>query len=110
MLLTYIFFELTFPAVKLIAVWVLPKALMGMVPVFGLCDLGVLIWGSVVVFGSYGDWTYDESEKKSDVYCAYTAYMCPFVIMIIKWLTLPLYVYFHIITAWYWSWTTPSPD
>ena len=59
-----------------------------MTPVFGLCQFGVLIWGSVVVFGNYKEWTDD--DKSSDFYCAYTAYMCRFVILIMNRVAVPL--------------------
>ena len=45
--------------------------------------------GSVVVFGSWGSWTYDYQEFLTDKevlnYCAYTPMMFAFIILLIKW-------------------------
>ena len=49
-----------------------------------ILEFSILIWGSVVVFGAYKDWTYDV-EKFSDNFCEYTPMMSAFVILIIKW-------------------------
>ena len=47
-------------------------------------ELSCIIWGSVVVFGAYKDWTYDV-EKYGDNFCEYTPMMFAFVFLIIKW-------------------------
>ena len=53
------------------------------VVVTGLAQFGVQIWASVVVFGAYSTWEYD--DKSSENFCEYTPYMFAFVILIIKW-------------------------
>jgi len=53
----------------------------------GVVDLAMLIWGSVVVFGAYSDWTSDDAAK--DYYCAYVPMMTAFVILILKWILVP---------------------
>ena len=56
------------------------------IPFVGLVimEFALLIWGSVVVFGAYKDWTYD-AEKYGDNFCEYTPMMFAFVILILKW-------------------------
>ena len=49
-----------------------------------IMEFSLLIWGSVVVFGAYQDWTYDV-EKYGDNFCEYTPMMFAFVILILKW-------------------------
>ena len=48
-----------------------------------IMELACLIWGSVVVFGAYNDWTYE--KPRSENYCEYTPMMLAFVTLIIKW-------------------------
>jgi hypothetical protein len=48
-----------------------------------LAQFGVQIWASVVVFGAYKTWEYD--DKSSENFCEYTPFMFAFVILIIKW-------------------------
>ena len=55
----------------------------GMVNVIG--SLVIFIWGSVIVFGPYQDWTYAEGDRSNDSYCSYTPYMFSFVILILGW-------------------------
>ena len=45
----------------------------------------ISIWGSVIVFGPYQEWTYQEDNKDSVHYCAYTPYMFAFVMLILNW-------------------------
>jgi len=55
-----------------------------------LGDLGLAIWGSVVVFGAYSTWTYDlKAAAKDDTYCDYTCFMFAFVLLILRWLIMP---------------------
>ena len=61
-------------------VWPLAIPLLGLV----IMEFSILIWGSVVVFGAYKDWTYDV-EKYSENFCEYTPMMFAFVILIMKW-------------------------
>merc|ERR1711872_520516 len=56
-------------------------------------DLAVVIWGSVVVFGSWAHWTddyqlYSEEPEKYN-YCPYQPMMFAFVILILKWVLIP---------------------
>jgi len=55
-------------------------------------ELVILIWGSIVVFGNYADWT-DDKEKIADdklEYCHYTPFMFAFCLLIIKWVLIAL--------------------
>ena len=52
--------------------------------VTSLAYCGVLIWASVVVFGAYKTWEYEDNSSEN--FCEYTPYMFAFVILIIQWL------------------------
>merc|ERR1712029_472975 len=54
-----------------------------------IVDFAMLIWGSVVVFGAYSTWTYDEADVAMEEYCAYTPYMTAFIILLLKWILVP---------------------
>ena len=70
-----------------------------------IVDFAMLIWvgtfkilpffnlfidqGSVVVFGAYSTWTYDEADVAKEEYCAYTPYMTAFIILLLKWILVP---------------------
>ena len=45
------------------------------------------VQGSVVVFGNYGEWTFNEDEigVEGKEFCEYTPFMFAFVLLIIKW-------------------------
>jgi hypothetical protein len=60
--------------------------LWAMVVVTGLAQFGVQIWASVVVFGAYQTWEYEDNSSEN--YCEYTPFMFAFVILIIKWVLL----------------------
>ena len=47
----------------------------------------LLIWGSVVVFGAWATWTYDESDAEEPTYCPYRPMMFAFVLLILKWVS-----------------------
>jgi len=55
-----------------------------------ICEIVVVIWGSVVVFENYADWTYDKTDEGKDGYCHYNPMMFAFVILIIKWILMPV--------------------
>jgi len=57
--------------------------------VLAIANIVVLIWGSVVVFGAYSEWTYKEEDKLKIQYCAYTPFITAFVLLIIDWVLLP---------------------
>jgi hypothetical protein len=62
-------------------------AVMSVIPnrlclVFWFARLGVLIWGSVVVFGSYGSWTYE--DPNSSQFCHPVPFTFAFVIILIS--------------------------
>ena len=65
-------------------------------PVCGLVNIVgsfvIFIWGSVIIFGPYQDWTYHDEDKASDHYCSYTPYMFSFVILILGWIGVALRV------------------
>ena len=48
----------------------------------------IYIWGSVIIFGVYKDWTYE--DKLSETFCEYTPYMFSFVMLILGWIGIPL--------------------
>merc|ERR1712228_441578 len=52
-----------------------------------LGDLGLAIWGSVVVFGAYSEWSYEGDVGPN--YCDYTCFMFAFVLLILRWLIMP---------------------
>jgi len=62
--------------------------------VMAIADIVILIWGSVVVFGAWATWTDDYDEYVADPenlnYCAYEPMMYAFVILIIKWVLIPV--------------------
>jgi len=52
-----------------------------------LGEFGLAIWGSVVVFGAYSTWTYEEAVDET--FCDYTCFMFAFVLLILRWVTMP---------------------
>eukprot|EP00092_Neocalanus_flemingeri_P097040 GFUD01123599.1.p1 GENE.GFUD01123599.1~~GFUD01123599.1.p1 ORF type:complete len:213 (+),score=45.24 GFUD01123599.1:145-783(+) len=59
-----------------------------------IADIVMLIWGSVLVFGAWSTWTDDYATYAAAPeelnYCAYQPMMTAFVILIIKWVLIPL--------------------
>ena len=55
--------------------------------ILAIVEFAILIWGSVVVFGSWSKWT--RKDPISNDYCAFTPMMTAFVILIIKWVLMP---------------------
>ena len=57
-------------------------------------ELGILVWGSVVVFGPYAEWTDDVAKRNIPndgmEYCNYTPFMFAFVLLIIRWALIAL--------------------
>merc|ERR1711978_50087 len=47
-----------------------------------LGEFGLAIWGSVVVFGAYSTWTYEEAVDET--FCDYTCFMFAFVLLILR--------------------------
>ena len=45
----------------------------------------IFIWGSVIIFGPYQNWTYSDEDQMNEYYCAYTPYMFSFVMLILGW-------------------------
>ena len=62
-----------------------------------LCDLIVVIWGSVVVFYNYSSWTY--TDPSSEDFCEKTPMVFAFTLLLIKWLMIPAIVIVGCITA-----------
>ena len=54
----------------------------------------ILVWGSVVVFGPYAEWTDDVAKRNIPddgmEYCHYTPFMFAFVLLIIRWVLIAL--------------------
>lgn len=61
--------------------------------IMSVVDFAMLIWGSVVVFGAWANWTddYNEYIASGDEknFCEYTPMMTAFVILILKWVLIP---------------------
>jgi len=55
-----------------------------------LVSFGVTIWGSIVVFSAYSNWTYDVEKAGLPDYCAKPPFDCAFVLLIINWVALPI--------------------
>ena len=58
-----------------------------------IVEFGLLIWGSVVVFGAWPTWTYEDYDYDfvqlggyAD-YCPYSPMMFAFVLLILKWVS-----------------------
>jgi len=60
------------------------KIMMCITPISTLAQFGIIIWGSVVVFGQYSTWNSDDIF--SDDYCAQTPFMFAFVTLILDWI------------------------
>ena len=54
-----------------------------------LAQFGVQIWASVVVFGAYKTWEYEDISSEN--FCEYTPFMFAFVILIIQWVVFGLF-------------------
>jgi len=61
-----------------------------------IADLAILIWGSILVFSSWPHWTskWDKFAGNPGKYnfCAKTPMLTAFVVLIIKWLMIPLFI------------------
>ena len=53
-----------------------------------IAQFGVQIWASVVVFGAYSTWEYN--DKSSEFFCEYVPFMFAFSTLIINWLLLAI--------------------
>ena len=62
-----------------------------------LCDLIVVIWGSVVVFSNYSSWTF--TDPTSEDFCEKTPMVFAFTLLLIKWLLIPAILVLGCITA-----------
>ena len=64
--------------------------------VMTIVDFAMLIWGSVVVFGAYSNWTDDFNAYKANPeemnFCEYTPMMTAFVILLLKWVLVPVMI------------------
>jgi len=64
--------------------------------VISCVDIVVIIWGSVVVFGAWAGWTDDWKEYEADPenknFCPYQPMMTAFVLLILKWVLIPVIV------------------
>jgi len=62
--------------------------------VMTIVDFVMLIWGSVVVFGAWANWTDDwekySGDKEAMNFCEYQPMMTAFVLLLIKWIMIPL--------------------
>merc|ERR1712137_121151 len=64
--------------------------------VMGIVDFAMLIWGSVVVFGAWANWTDDFEEYKDNPekfnFCENSPMMAAFIILILKWVLIPVMI------------------
>jgi len=64
--------------------------------VMTIVDFAMLIWGSIVVFGAWANWTDDFDAYKANPeelnFCAHTPMMTAFVILILKWVLIPVMI------------------
>merc|ERR1711936_810085 len=63
--------------------------------VMTIVDFVMLIWGSVVVFGAWANWTDEWDVAQQDAeknYCMYTPMMTAFVLLLIKWVMIPVMI------------------
>ena len=70
------------------------KIMSAITPLVGLAQVGIIIWGSILVFGAYSTWVYDENSKtlESPNYCGYSPFMYSFVMLIVSWCLIPFVV------------------
>ena len=64
--------------------------------VLTIVDFAMLIWGSIVVFGAWANWTDDFDAYKANPeelnFCAHTPMMTAFVILILNWILIPVMI------------------
>jgi hypothetical protein len=58
-----------------------------------LTQIAIMIWSSVVVFAPYKEWT--SEDKESAYYCEYTPFNLLSVVLILKWIMLPLECFYY---------------
>ena len=60
----------------------------------GILEFSLIMWGSVVVFGAWASWTDNPEEfdkdKEAKNFCEYTPMMTAFVILILRWIEIPV--------------------
>ena len=56
-----------------------------------IIEFAMIIWGSVVVFGAWGSWTWKWEEYNNNTddmnFCEYTPMVFAFVLLIFKWVS-----------------------
>jgi len=62
-----------------------------------ICDVVVIIWGSIVVFSNYSSWSYTDHE--SEYYCHKTPMLFAFILLLIKWLLIPVILILGCVSA-----------
>ena len=55
-----------------------------------IAAFAIAIWGSVVIFGPYSEWNYEDKEDPK--FCEFTPFMFSFVVLILGWILIPLHV------------------
>jgi len=65
------------------------KIMKSLDPIIYLVDFCVVMWGIVTIFGQYSQWVYEDNQKSSDYYCAYTPFVFAFVVLIFACICLP---------------------
>ena len=72
-----------------------------------ITDLSILIWGSVVVFGNYSNWT--DTDESSEFYCDGTPAQMGFVGIIVTWVVL-FFIFSGILLSYIWKRKKGSQD
>eukprot|EP00090_Calanus_glacialis_P023491 TRINITY_DN36290_c0_g1_i1.p1 TRINITY_DN36290_c0_g1~~TRINITY_DN36290_c0_g1_i1.p1 ORF type:complete len:174 (-),score=23.32 TRINITY_DN36290_c0_g1_i1:58-540(-) len=68
-----------------------------------IVDFLTLIWGSIVVFSAWSDWTNEEANHALDLYCAKTPMLFAFVTLVIRWVLVPVFITVASLKAFYWK-------
>merc|ERR1711915_162128 len=61
-----------------------------------IANLVIFIWGSIVVFGSWSDWSSDPGESvgedgvANENFCPYTPMMFAFILLVVEWVLMPV--------------------
>merc|ERR1712115_39916 len=58
--------------------------------IMAVVNFVIIIWGSVVVFGAWSDWSYAPEDSDKEIYCPYTPMMFVFVQLIVYWVLIPV--------------------
>eukprot|EP00092_Neocalanus_flemingeri_P010890 GFUD01011729.1.p1 GENE.GFUD01011729.1~~GFUD01011729.1.p1 ORF type:complete len:161 (+),score=25.72 GFUD01011729.1:38-520(+) len=57
-----------------------------------IVDLLTLVWGSIVVFSTWVEWTTEEARSAEDKYCANTPMLFAFITLVVRWVLIPVFI------------------